>query len=59
MIMKIDIETREIGFSGDFILTSYHKGEFYKMRFCNGHSLREAKRLFKIYVNHMLKKKIA
>ena len=46
----MQIESREIGHGGDFILTSYYNSEFYKMRFCNGYSLREAKRLFKIYV---------
>ena len=45
--MKID--TEKLFPSGDFILTSYHKGQFYKKRYA-AYSLSEAKKLFKEHV---------
>lgn len=43
------IDTEKLFPSGDIILTTYHKGEFYRKRYA-AYSLAEAKRLFKIYV---------
>ena len=45
--MKIDIE--KLFPSGDYVLTTYYKGEFYKMRYIL-FSLSEAKKRFKEYV---------
>lgn len=45
----MQIDTEKLFPSGDIILTTYHKGEFYKMRYilC---SVSEAKKRFREYV---------
>jgi len=43
------IDTEKLFPSGDIILTTYYKGEFYK-KIYSGYSLAEAKKLFKEYI---------
>jgi hypothetical protein len=49
------IDTEKLFPSGDYILTTYYKGEFYRVRYilC---SLTEAKKLFREYIKEEQKK---
>jgi hypothetical protein len=49
------IDTEKLFPSGDIILTTYYKGEFYKKRY-SCYSLAEAKKLFRAYVKEEQKK---
>ena len=43
------IDTEKLFPSGDIILTTYYKGESYKIRYV-GYSITEAKKMFKEYI---------
>ena len=49
------IDTEKLFPSGDYILTAYYKGEFYK-KIYSGYSLIQAKKLFRAYVKEEQKK---
>jgi hypothetical protein len=49
------IDTEKLFPSGDIILTTYYKGEFYKKQY-SGYSLAEAKKLFREYIKEEQKK---